>query len=123
MVCNLKTVLSGSRKSVLLCGVIALAAVALTAGCSGGNRLEAPANAGTAQDLAGTTWTEPESSTTYSFLDDANVDVNKPGLAQPMQGTFAVDSGVVDISIGLKTLAGTWDGKVLVIEDKTLTKN
>ncbi|MCC6490332.1 MAG: hypothetical protein IT364_22805 [Candidatus Hydrogenedentes bacterium] len=103
--------------------VLCLVALIFVSGCGGGNTLEAPGNAGTAQELAGTNWTDAETSTTYSFLNETDVDVNKPGLAQPQAGTFEVNGGLIDLTLGLKTLSGTWDGQALVIEGKALTKN
>ena len=118
---NVQRFLFGSKSAVFLFGVTVLA-IALLAGC-GGSTLKAPENAGTAQDLAGTRWTEPESNTTYSFVDDADVDVNIPNLPEPMLGSFTVNNGIINVSIGLKTQSGTWDGSELVIEGKPLTRD
>lgn len=92
-------------------------------GAKGGGRLSAPANAGSAEALAGTSWIELESNVTYNFVDEENVDVIRPEQDEPILGTFEVHGGIVDLSLGLKILNGTWDGNVLVIEGKPLSRN
>ena len=116
--------LHSRTKFVAICLTVAALAAGPFMGCGKNDvNLDAPKNAGTAQELSGTSWTEPKSNVTYSFVDESNVDVVNPQLGDPIQGTFAVNNGILDLTLGLKTLNGTWDGKSLVVEGKTLVRN
>jgi hypothetical protein len=111
---------AGKSRLLRLCE-IALALV-LICGCGGRVVLDTPKSPGTAAELAGTTWTDPGTKTTYSFEDEVNVEIVKPDQTEPLLTSFAVNDGIVDIEVGLTTLNGTWDGKELIIEGSKLKR-
>ena len=113
------------NKLVVTCLAIAALAIGPFTGCGGKKdvQLNAPGSAGTAQALSGTSWTEPKSNVTYIFKDETNLEVADPTLSTPIWGTFAVNNGILDLNLGLKTVNGTWDGEVVVVEGKTLVRS
>lgn len=113
------------NKLVAMCLTVAVLTIGPLTGCGGKTdvKLNAPGTAGTAQALAGTSWTEPTSNVTYHFKDETNLEVADPKLSTPIWGTFAVNSGILDLNLGLKTVSGTWDGEVVVVEGKKLVRN
>lgn len=117
--------LHSRRRLMAICfTIVALAAGPLAgSGCKSGDRLVAPDSAGTAEALSGTRWTEPESNVSYTFTNETDVDVVNPQLEAPMLGSFEVSEGVLTLSLGLRTLNGTWDGQTLVVEGKTLVRS
>ncbi|MCC6490330.1 MAG: hypothetical protein IT364_22795 [Candidatus Hydrogenedentes bacterium] len=96
----------------------------LCSGCGGSGTvdLNAPAEPGSAAELAGTRWTNPDTKVIYYFEDETNLQVINPDQADPVLTVYSVDNGIVDLSIGMTSQNGTWDGKNLILEGTTLNR-
>jgi hypothetical protein len=97
-------------------------ALSVVLGCGGGSATKAgPKGPVDGAQLIGTTWKDAES-VSYTFKDAKNVDVTTPSQPTPIEGTYTVEQGVVNIDAMMIKRDGTWDGKSLVFDDKPLTK-
>lgn len=112
-----KTGIPAARTITALIACTGLLVSILAAGCGGrGNRLATPKNPGTMEDLVGTTWTDPSTSIRYGFINEEEVEMSSPVVNEPTYGEFTLSDGIVEMSVGFRTLIGTWDGTRLVIE-------
>ncbi|MCC6694719.1 MAG: hypothetical protein IT365_03710 [Candidatus Hydrogenedentes bacterium] len=91
-------------------------------GGKGSIDLDAPAQPGSATELVGTRWTNPETNVTYYFEDETNLQIISPDQADPVLTVYSVDNGIVDLTFGMTSQGGTWDGKKLVLEGTALTQ-
>ena len=115
--------LFGQTTQSIAIGAMVLAFV-FSCGCGGKGAvdLDNPDQPGTAAELAGTKWTHPDTKVTYFFEDESNLQILNPDEAEPIYSIYSVDNGIVDLSVGLTSLNGTWDGEKLVLEGTTLTR-
>ena len=103
--------------------------VAAAFGCGGsssggskGGPPAAPAHPGDVVALVGTSWMDAESNTSYTFNEGGSLVAENPATDKPLTGSYSVEKGIVSMSVGLRTLEGTWDGTTLSVKGKKLTR-
>ncbi len=101
---------------------LCLAPAVLSSACGGSGKMpEAPEHAGTAEQLAGSSWTT--SGGTLEFLPGSALRFMPKGgnsplpvPPQPLEGSYTVHEGIVRASVAnTMPFVGTWDGEKLVI--------
>ena len=131
---SVEVALSGKRVFVQNVGVedmtkntivpfAALLSVAFIYGCGGKTSVvTAPTTAGDPAALVNTSWRNPTTNAVYTFKDASTVEVAYLQASGPVQGTYTVKNGVIDITVGFQSLTATWNGKVVSMHGKALIK-